>query len=140
MSLVLDIRWSWISSFHGEWPQASLAVSQLEAIRVYRGPWIRRGSDKAAVIWVGSWIRGSAQRHSTAAGVRIQRIEIGVQRMNYRVRQLLRRTKRKIVRRSLLQRNIAEHLLLDPILSPHASQATRRLHPAQDGNRFSTSP
>jgi hypothetical protein len=60
-----------------------------------------------AVIWVGSWIRGSAQRHSTAAGVRTQHLEIGVQRMNYRVRQLLRRTKRKIVRRSLLQRDIA---------------------------------
>jgi hypothetical protein len=59
------------------------------------------------------------RRNRWPPGVGIQRIELRAQRPQHRVRQLANRSQRMILRHTLLQRNIAEHPVLNPLVSTH---------------------
>ena len=59
------------------------------------------------------------RRNRRPARVRIQHIELRAQRTQHRVRKLANRTQRMVHRNPLLQRNIAEHPILYPLISTH---------------------
>jgi hypothetical protein len=54
-----------------------------------------------------------------AARLSIQRIELRTQRHQHRIRQLANRPQWMILRHTLLQRHIAEHPVLNPLVSTH---------------------